>query len=217
MIADSVRDRQEAKAREALVAWLTLVMREYGPTAQVDWLGIKGEFIRTLSPQFTETFRVGGRTALDQLLKKQPGATDIFRDRGWDPDIMIDGSQWGHNNATVLVDGLVTNIQGTMGGVLLGPGDGVSHAQAWHDALEVQCSPARADGIAITETTRAISAGQDDFINQIRGLGIDQKLVWWTKQDMKVCRICRPRHGMEVEYAGYPPAHPRCRCNTEMR
>ena len=38
-------------------------------------------------------------------------------------------------------------------------------------------------------------------------------LTWYTRQDERVCPICRPLNGESVTVIGRrPPAHPRCRC-----
>lgn len=80
----------------------------------------------------------------------------------------------------------------------------------------------RLENIAITEVTRGLSAGENAAVlyfptgEQGRER---QKLIpiWETREDEKVCPICRPfdGHGVEVwgpDFPDGPPAHPRCRC-----
>lgn len=77
----------------------------------------------------------------------------------------------------------------------------------------------RAEVITITETTRAFNQG---YIEGLREAGIERK-QWWTRQDERVCPICRPLHGKTLPLDEMfetvkgdliigPPAHPRCRC-----
>lgn len=87
-------------------------------------------------------------------------------------------------------------------------------------ALEPVFGPARAERIAITETTRVIvesqraASEQDEFITHYRYI---------TAADERVCAQCGPLHGQVIEKraAGFalpgqarmfPPLHPNCRC-----
>lgn len=75
--------------------------------------------------------------------------------------------------------------------------------------------PTRIEGIAITETTGAISAGGDAGIEET--VGVSQEDLWITEKDSKVCPVCKPLDNQpRSEWGAYlpdgPPAHPRCRC-----
>lgn len=76
-------------------------------------------------------------------------------------------------------------------------------------------SPERIAGIAVTETTAAVSAGGEFAVAQAGGLSEED--YWYTKDDNRVCPICGPLHGRprstwtSVVPEG-PPAHPNCRC-----
>ena len=75
-------------------------------------------------------------------------------------------------------------------------------------------SPARAEAIAVTETTRAYMEGGRAQADQIAQGGIQMEPVWRTNEDDLVCSICEPRDG-RVQGDGWDeigPAHPRCRC-----
>jgi hypothetical protein len=88
------------------------------------------------------------------------------------------------------------------------------------DRLGKIYSPVRAEMIAITETTRAASAGEYEMVREIEKEGVRMVAVWQTANDDLVCPICEPRHGKKegdewTRNAGLhqePPAHPRCRC-----
>jgi SPP1 gp7 family putative phage head morphogenesis protein len=82
-------------------------------------------------------------------------------------------------------------------------------------SLENVFGPARAERIAVTETTRIFSesvqaqAMTDPFV---------EYLMWQTGNDELVCDICGPLDGQVVRkgerFDGdlMPPAHPNCRC-----
>lgn len=80
----------------------------------------------------------------------------------------------------------------------------------------------RAEAIAITEITRAISRGEEFAAGLIQKQGVLLECVWWTAQDERVCPICGELHGrIELfwvdEYPDGPPAHVRCRCRKRWR
>lgn len=83
----------------------------------------------------------------------------------------------------------------------------------------------RIQNIAITETTRALSAGENAAVLYFptsgergeRGEADRLVAIWQTRDDQRVCSICWPFDGRGVEVWGRqfpdgPPAHPRCRC-----
>jgi hypothetical protein len=82
----------------------------------------------------------------------------------------------------------------------------------------------RAENVAITETTNAISGGQrsgaSDFQKDNAEYTVEE--AWITAEDDRVCDVCGPLHGtLEPFWGQYfpggPPAHPRCRCGIETR
>ena len=85
----------------------------------------------------------------------------------------------------------------------------------------------RAEMVGVTETTRAITAGEGLVVGAlVAGIGgVESKQleeIWYTVLDARVCEICRPLHGTGPEVYGRvsptgPPAHPRCRCWKEYR
>lgn len=87
-------------------------------------------------------------------------------------------------------------------------------------ALEPLFGVVRADMIAQTEITRAASAGEQAFADELEALGLRTTQVWQTSNDDRVCPICGPRHNKQrgEGWTDLPPAHPRCRCwtNTEV-
>ena len=74
--------------------------------------------------------------------------------------------------------------------------------------------PKRAEGIAVTEITRAAAEGERSVVRELRKEGVELVEVWQTNNDELVCPICGPRHGKKENTnwtrAQGPPAHPRC-------
>ncbi len=87
-------------------------------------------------------------------------------------------------------------------------------------ALEDVFGPARSEVIAVTEVTRIFTestrnaAEQNEFITHYRFRAV---------ADEKVCSVCGPNHGRVIRKdengfpmpgggVGFPPLHPRCRC-----
>jgi hypothetical protein len=77
-------------------------------------------------------------------------------------------------------------------------------------------SDVRAEMIAVTETTRAASAGEQVLVDEIRRLNPNAPIVqiWLTANDELVCPQCGPLHGKRLGdgWTTPPPKHPRCRC-----
>jgi len=79
----------------------------------------------------------------------------------------------------------------------------------------------RALMIATTETTRVYAQAEllagEALLKEFPGVQIIKR--WWTNYDDRVCELCQPLHGKEVEQGGLfdsqfegPPAHVGCRC-----
>jgi len=89
---------------------------------------------------------------------------------------------------------------------------------AGRESLDGVLGSPRAEQIAITETTRAISAGEELIaLILLQMMQTELVPIWHTERDERVCPICRPLHGTGKEVYGRispsgPPAHPNCRC-----
>lgn len=81
----------------------------------------------------------------------------------------------------------------------------------------------RAEGIAVTETTSAITRGEAEVAAQIESTTGDRLDPFWrTERDASVCPTCKPldRQPFEVygqQFPAGPPAHPHCRCYLEYK
>lgn len=79
--------------------------------------------------------------------------------------------------------------------------------------------PARAEGIAITEITKAATTAERAAAGVLVAGGMTAKIVavWKTSEDAAVCKICSPLNDQpedvwSLQVPSGPPAHPRCRC-----
>lgn len=77
--------------------------------------------------------------------------------------------------------------------------------------------PDRAARIAMTETTKAQTAGGEAGIGQTVGLSGED--IWRTRRDVRVCKICdeldgQPRAVWQAQFPTGPgdDVHPNCRC-----
>ncbi len=79
------------------------------------------------------------------------------------------------------------------------------------DALTPTFGAVRAESIAVTETTRAASRGEDGLTDELAKSGIYMDEYWQTERDVHVCPICKPRNGKQRGdgWTDPPPAHPR--------
>lgn len=77
--------------------------------------------------------------------------------------------------------------------------------------------PVRAQMIATTEITRAVTAGEVAYNRELEGMGVRPVLVWRVTLDDRTCPICFPRAD-KVQGDGWrdpPPAHIGCRCYVD--
>jgi SPP1 gp7 family putative phage head morphogenesis protein len=92
-------------------------------------------------------------------------------------------------------------------------------------AVAETLTDSRAEAVAITETTKADSAGQMIVKREVESSPHAERRqqlnpVWITEQDERVCPICQPLHGkrydsFKSQFPMGPPAHPQCRCTLD--
>lgn len=136
------------------------------------------------------------------------------------PALTAAGTAWAGAQAASLASGMAANSRDILGlasqrwGDTVRAGGTVMRAEVQDTAVSI-FGPSRAEGVAVTETTNAQTAGAAAGIEATVGLSPDD--LWWTAQDDLVCIICGPLHGTpRSEWSAYfptgPAAHPRCRC-----
>lgn len=92
--------------------------------------------------------------------------------------------------------------------------DAISKSDIADEATKI-FGPSRVEGVAVSETTGAASAGGE--LGTIQTVGITDDDTWFTAHDARVCKICAPLHGKKRSYwsrffPNGPPAHVNCRC-----
>lgn len=94
-------------------------------------------------------------------------------------------------------------------------------SQSIQDSLEEIFSPERAEVNAVTNSTEAISAGEQSTARAMRKEFPDVSIrAIWRIEDASACPICLDLDGEEEEvweiyYPNGPPAHPNCRCTLD--
>lgn len=182
-----------ARRENELAALILLVFRRHSAQAMVDWAAFESDLMLALQPALAATYNVSFEQ-LKGLVQKTAGDT---------VSVPANGKDWAAGYADTLAKAIV---QATKDGAL---------------PANLQFSPERANRIAITETTRAITAGEMGAITALTSLSLlrGQTLepIWHTAEDDLVCRACRPlnkttRETWSVEAPAGPPLHPHCRC-----
>jgi HK97 family phage portal protein len=77
-------------------------------------------------------------------------------------------------------------------------------------ALTPWFGPVRAEKIAVTEVTRAFSAGELDVVQAAKDAGMEMRQIFHSSRDELVCPLCEPLDGEETDEV--PPLHVNCRC-----
>jgi nucleotide-binding universal stress UspA family protein len=135
----------------------------------------------------------------------------------WNEAILFrEAADWARQYAGMLVRGITDNTRESVGRAVQGfvetPGRTIGQLR---DELAPLFNEARAQRIAVTETTRAYAEGTRLVQEQLARAGIVMEQVWNTAMDELVCSICAPNNGKRKS-AGWTvdgvPAHPNCRC-----
>lgn len=127
--------------------------------------------------------------------------------------------QWARQYSYELVSGLTGTTRDLLQQVIAqyqtNPGMTAEELRA---LLEPAFGALRADMIAVTETTRAYSAGVALYQQYLLAhYGLAATLRWFTQRDERVCPLCgpldnKPFSAWGADHPDGPPAHPRCRC-----
>lgn len=124
---------------------------------------------------------------------------------GWLNDGQDMAQQWGQRRADWVAASMATTTRNNV------------YAAESIEQLAYDFSPARADTVAITETTEAISQGEHYGAAELAAIAILLIPVWDTEDDDKVCPLCGPyerqrQNVWQGDFPTGPPAHPNCRC-----
>jgi hypothetical protein len=177
------RERRERELASALAAAL-LALRTSLVEGSADWSAFRQDFQAALSGSLAETVAA----AAEQLAREQGEGNSVDVSGGANGYATLRSSQFTAD--------IVSRLQ-------------VAGAAGMPDAASLQ---SRADMIAITETTAAISAGSAlAAVELALLLGRRSTWFWQTEEDDSVCATCAPLNGQEQPDIE-PPAHPGCRC-----
>jgi len=135
----------------------------------------------------------------------------------WNETVIFrEAADWARQYAGALVRGITDNTREGVGRAVQGfvetPGRTIGQLR---DELEPLFDEARAQRIAVTETTRAYAEGTRLVQEELARAGIVMEQVWNTATDELVCSICAPNNGKrksEGWTVDSVPAHPNCRC-----
>lgn len=121
---------------------------------------------------------------------------------------------WAEAQAFDLVNGMNRTSQRRLQGVLDKWRGEPTTNQELIENLSILFGRSRAEAVAVTEVTRAASAGQEKVAEELRGQGFDITSIWQTMMDERVCPVCGPRHNQPrgSNWTMLPPAHVFCRC-----
>jgi SPP1 gp7 family putative phage head morphogenesis protein len=183
------------------------------------------EIAKRESPQLDELFweehRVSMEAALIPVLvgiyDRAVGKVELNIKQDYIGELASRAYRWARSYAGELVRGITQTSQRIVRGALA---DFVSTpgmtTRDLRDILATTFGPARAQTIAVTETTRAYYEGGKEAASEIEKLGFEMVGIWRTANDERVCPICAPLNGKpEKEWGGLtPPAHPNCRCDV---
>lgn len=189
---------------------------------QVGW----GQHVRTMAdvvgPILAEVYAEAGQ-ALHRwyvAAKADEALVSIGLDR---QRLELEADQWSRERASALASSVAANSQAELEKLAAKAAVERADRKKVAAALVVLFSKERMLSIAITEVTRAVTAGEGGasllFLDDGHQV---MKAFWQTERDARVCRVCHPLDGQPPEVwrtiapAG-PPAHPHCRCSLNYR
>lgn len=177
---------------------------------------------RVLHPLWTEGWALGDRSAEAVLTGSavdwqdwEPGDPEAAAQVAESPGLQQLLEQWGVNVIQAVSE---TNLESLASVIASALQRGLPAAAITQEIAGFLQVPQRADLIAQTEISRAVSAAT---LYRYAAAGVDRK-EWLVAPDERVCKICRaneadgaiPTSQAFSDGKLAPPAHPRCRCTT---
>jgi hypothetical protein len=219
--ADPLPDPRDA-AELALQADLEALFRTLAP--DVAAMLAKGQmptdkelgdaFAAVIRPALVETaIAEFGRQAVEVGVQFDPATVNV-RMRDW-------ASSYSYDLVKGLNETTRAGLQQAMTAFTETPGMTRGELEAL--VREVGFSDTRASAIAVTETTRASSAGIEGYQQDLLDAGITTEKIWHTAHDELTCILCRPLNGVpehkweSLGASGPPPRHVHCRCHCTLR
>lgn len=175
---------------------------------------LSAAFQRVIEPQLVEAATAEGlRLAAEVQVQFDPAMVNAA---------MV---EWASSYSYEMVRGLTDTTRKTLQNAIskFASTPGMTRGEL-EKLLEPAFGAARAEAIAVTEVTRAYSASQSTYQEQLAEMGIPMQKVWVTNNDeiARQCPICWPKHmkpeaQWKEEFPGGPPGHVRCRCSMIMQ
>jgi hypothetical protein len=190
------RDRRERELKAAVLA----VLEDFAARSPgaVDWIAMTDRLTQVVRGPLVKAYR-------DAAAAMVAGLDVEF-------DIDANAGRWVDGYAPALANEVAGSTRAQM-------------AELADDAAAVAALFAmpRAEGIAITEVTRAVSAAELGVVSVAQAATGKRMIgIWQTERDARVCPVCRPLDQTRPEVwqrtaPSGPPAHPRCRCFLRYR
>lgn len=170
-----------------------------------EWASIAQRYGEVIQPQL-ETIYQGSAGHLYDVL-------GVGRD---DDAIGSYAQRWARQHTDSLMQGVVDNSRTRLDALLTDYADGRVSAADFRTGVRNLFSPARAEMIAATETTRAAAVAEEQTVNGLRQYGLQFVATWQTANDDLACPLCGPLNGRKQGdgWTMLPPVHPRCRCTV---
>lgn len=205
-------DLSTRRDREAeLAAALMLVFDDWRPrfsaaksAEDISWKSFHADIKNALTDSLSATALESGLLSLDSYNPNSALSADPQKNE----QLVQRATAWAEAHAANLSREIVDTTRVAVG---------LSDWEPW-------LGQSRAEAIAVTETSRAITAGAAAAIGLLVLLRVidPPKAYWATEADADVCDVCSGLDGEPEEVwqgvsPGGPPAHPHCRCWLEWR
>lgn len=185
------------------------------PIHDLTWLELRNHLGSAMQPQLRRNYELAA------LLMLTSDSVPISADDlgpGYVSRISVRAQHYAEQRAAAVADLVTVKIRKSYGDILREVEARQLEAAKAVEKIEAIATKARAERIAVTETTAATTAGESGIaqISQQSG-GPVIRPHWNTEQDERVCQICMPLHrewlgDVPREYQAGPPAHVMCRC-----
>ena len=193
-----------ARERRLAEAVLLILMMQAGHRNSLLADAYSSRLAETIAPELEDTYVTAARR-----LARQAGIT-------------LDESTLA-SSASEWASGYSTTLAGSIGDTTrAGLRDAETAAAAGEGTIEELSDPlfseARAANIGVTETTRAVTAGERSVVSMVAGLGIELSNATWHASGLSnMCEDCLALDGASsdewmLECPGGPPKHPNCNC-----
>jgi len=174
------------------------------------WPTFRAQIAAAAKDQYTETFIAAYLILFfDEGMRRGLELPDMQPE-----DLDQIGAQYGRTMSGRLADEIVDKTKASVGAAVNQETGAITDVEKFDNAF----TDNRVEKIAVTETTRSISEGEQSAREEMQRTG-NREIVarWVTERDNRVCKICAPldRKLERVwvdRFPSGPPAHPNCRC-----